>query len=114
MNSSLSLSLSLSRTIRLNSQNPYNGQAVFTYEWDLASLAYSQETEGPYHTDLPTPDDIRRFLQLDRVELNRTIKSQNDTLTPNQRGCTRGIVYSEMALIPIGDRINDNSININL
>ncbi|GKA32027.1 hypothetical protein Tco_0718394, partial [Tanacetum coccineum] len=41
-------------------------------------------TEGPYHTDLPTPEDIRRFLQLDRVELNRTIKSQNVTLTPNQ------------------------------
>ncbi|GKB29089.1 hypothetical protein Tco_0868490 [Tanacetum coccineum] len=33
----------------------FNGQAVFTSEWDLASLAYSQETEGPYHTDLPTP-----------------------------------------------------------
>ncbi|GJX75704.1 hypothetical protein Tco_0322515, partial [Tanacetum coccineum] len=36
--------------------------------------SYSQETGGPYHTDLPTPDDIRRFLQLDRVELNRTMK----------------------------------------
>ncbi|GJR21882.1 hypothetical protein Tco_0970409 [Tanacetum coccineum] len=47
---------------------PYNGQAFFTNEWDLASLAYSQETKGPYHTDLPTPDDIRQFLQLDRVE----------------------------------------------
>ncbi|GJQ90161.1 zf-CCHC domain-containing protein [Tanacetum coccineum] len=43
------------------------GQAVFMNEWNLASLAYSQETEGPYHTDLPTPNDIRRFLQLDRV-----------------------------------------------
>ncbi|GJU75582.1 hypothetical protein Tco_1272652 [Tanacetum coccineum] len=63
---------------------PYNGQAVFTNEWDLTSLAYSQETEGPYHTDLPTPDDIRRFLQLNRVELNRTMKSQNVVLTPNQ------------------------------
>ncbi|GJW77133.1 hypothetical protein Tco_0138815 [Tanacetum coccineum] len=62
---------------------PYNGQAVFMNEWDLASLAYSQETEGPYHSDLPTPDDICRFLQLDR-ELNRTIKSQNVSLTPNQ------------------------------
>ncbi|GKD05494.1 hypothetical protein Tco_1180468, partial [Tanacetum coccineum] len=41
---------------------------------DLASLAFFQETEGPYHTDLPTPDDIRRFLQLERVESNRTIK----------------------------------------
>ncbi|GKC07024.1 ribosomal protein L7Ae/L30e/S12e/Gadd45, partial [Tanacetum coccineum] len=63
---------------------PYNGQAVFMNEWDLASLAYSQETEGPYHTDLSTLDDIRRFLQLNRVELNRTIKSQNVTLNPNQ------------------------------
>ncbi|GJZ28645.1 hypothetical protein Tco_0573292, partial [Tanacetum coccineum] len=63
---------------------PYNGQAVFTNEWDLASLAYSQETEEPYHTDLPTPDDIRRVLQLDRVELNHTIKCINVTLTPNQ------------------------------
>ncbi|GKE20259.1 hypothetical protein Tco_1431771, partial [Tanacetum coccineum] len=62
---------------------PYNGKAVFTNEWDLASLTYSQETEGPYHTDLPTPDDIRRFLQLNRVELNRTMKSQNVVLTPN-------------------------------
>ncbi|GKD62410.1 hypothetical protein Tco_1299919, partial [Tanacetum coccineum] len=46
---------------------PYNGQAVFTNEWDLASLEYSQETEGPYCTDLPTPDDIRRLLKLERV-----------------------------------------------
>ncbi|GJV60629.1 hypothetical protein Tco_1466729 [Tanacetum coccineum] len=58
--------------------------AVFTNEWDLASLAYSQETEGPYHTYLPTPDDIRRFLQIERVDLNRTIKSQSVVLTPNQ------------------------------
>ncbi|GKA16912.1 hypothetical protein Tco_0696749 [Tanacetum coccineum] len=60
---------------------PYNGQAVFTNEWDLA---YSQETKGPYHTYLPIPDDIHRFLQLERVELNRVIKSQNVVLTPNQ------------------------------
>ncbi|GJR32924.1 hypothetical protein Tco_1109156 [Tanacetum coccineum] len=37
----------------------YNGQAVFTNEWDLAYLEYSRETEGPYCTDLSTPDDIR-------------------------------------------------------
>ncbi|GJU26956.1 hypothetical protein Tco_1165577 [Tanacetum coccineum] len=41
-------------------------------------------TEGPYHTDLPTPDNIHRFLQLNCVELNRTMKSQNVVLTPNQ------------------------------
>ncbi|GJV53829.1 hypothetical protein Tco_1449570, partial [Tanacetum coccineum] len=42
---------------------PFDGQAVFTNEWDLGSLAYSQETEGPYHTDLPTPEEIHQFLQ---------------------------------------------------
>ncbi|GJX90490.1 hypothetical protein Tco_0343816 [Tanacetum coccineum] len=46
---------------------PYNGQAVFTNEWDLASLEYSQETEGPYCTELPTPDDIRRLLELEHI-----------------------------------------------
>ncbi|GJT02151.1 hypothetical protein Tco_0823320 [Tanacetum coccineum] len=47
---------------------PYNGQAVFTNEWDLASLAYSQETEGPYHTDLPTPDEIQLRQDMKRWE----------------------------------------------
>nr|GEU37299.1 pentatricopeptide repeat-containing protein [Tanacetum cinerariifolium] len=63
---------------------PYNGQAVFSNEWDLASFAYSQEFEGPYHTYLPTPNDIRRFLKIERVDLNRTIKSQSVVLTSNQ------------------------------
>ncbi|GKA52784.1 hypothetical protein Tco_0746099 [Tanacetum coccineum] len=63
---------------------PYNDQAVFTNEWDLASLEYSQETEGPYCTYLPTPDDIRRLLELERVVVDRTIKSQTVTLNPNQ------------------------------
>ncbi|GJV18670.1 hypothetical protein Tco_1367690 [Tanacetum coccineum] len=39
----------------------------FTNEWDLASLEYSQETEGPYCTELPTPDDTHRLLELERV-----------------------------------------------
>ncbi|GKD26766.1 ribosomal protein L7Ae/L30e/S12e/Gadd45 [Tanacetum coccineum] len=59
-------------------------EAVFTNEWDLASLEYSQETEGPYCTDLPTPDDIRQLLELERVVVDRTIKSQTVALNPNQ------------------------------
>ncbi|GKE47482.1 hypothetical protein Tco_1478740, partial [Tanacetum coccineum] len=47
-------------------------------------LAFFQETKGPYHTNLPTPDDIHQFLQLERVESNRTIKNKNVILTPNQ------------------------------
>ncbi|GJZ12362.1 zf-CCHC domain-containing protein [Tanacetum coccineum] len=63
---------------------PFNGQAVFTNEWDLGSLAYSQETEGPYHTDLPTPEEIHQFLQFQRVDPNRKIKHKNVILSPNQ------------------------------
>ncbi|GJT05283.1 hypothetical protein Tco_0839745 [Tanacetum coccineum] len=51
---------------------------------DLASLEYSQETEGPYSADLPTSDDIRRLLELEHVMVDRTIKSQTVTLNPNQ------------------------------
>ncbi|GJR54239.1 hypothetical protein Tco_1404760 [Tanacetum coccineum] len=49
-----------------------------------ASLEYSQETEGPYCTELPTPDDIRRLLELERVVVDCTIKSQTVSLNPNQ------------------------------
>ncbi|GJY93749.1 hypothetical protein Tco_0509531 [Tanacetum coccineum] len=79
MNSSLSLSLAQFGQILII---PCNGQAVFTNEWDLASLTYSQETEGPYHANLPTPNDIRRFLQLNHVELNRTMKRGNQDHLP--------------------------------
>ncbi|GKE30791.1 hypothetical protein Tco_1446175 [Tanacetum coccineum] len=72
---------------------PYNGQAVFTNEWDLASLKYSRETEGPYCTDLPTPDDIRRLLELERVMVDRTIKSQTVSLNPNQILTIRRLQY---------------------
>ncbi|GKC10690.1 hypothetical protein Tco_1007472 [Tanacetum coccineum] len=56
----------------------------FTKRVTIASLEYSQETEGPYCTDLPTPDDIRRLLELKCVVVDCTIKSQTVTLNPNQ------------------------------
>nr|GEW82100.1 DNA helicase Pif1-like protein [Tanacetum cinerariifolium] len=63
---------------------PYNDQVIFTNEWDLASLEYSRETEGPYCTDLPTPDDIYRLLELERVVVDHTIKSKTISLNLNQ------------------------------
>ncbi|GKE41515.1 ribosomal protein L7Ae/L30e/S12e/Gadd45, partial [Tanacetum coccineum] len=57
---------------------------VFTNEWDLGSLAYSHETEGPYDTDVPTPEEIHQFLQFQRVDTNRKIKHKNVILSPNQ------------------------------
>ncbi|GJV71909.1 hypothetical protein Tco_1491904, partial [Tanacetum coccineum] len=61
-----------------------DGDTVFQQNQDLASLEYSQETEGPYCTALPTPDDICRLLKLERVVVDSTIKSQTVSLNPNQ------------------------------
>ncbi|GJV57245.1 hypothetical protein Tco_1458250 [Tanacetum coccineum] len=47
--------------------NDENCLMAKAFNEDLASLEYSQETEGPYCTDLPTPDDIHRLLELERV-----------------------------------------------
>ncbi|GJW11010.1 hypothetical protein Tco_1576837 [Tanacetum coccineum] len=51
---------------------------------DEKCLMAKDSNEGPYSTDLLTPDDIRRLLELERVMIDRTIKSQTVTLTPNQ------------------------------
>ncbi|GKB55969.1 hypothetical protein Tco_0912155 [Tanacetum coccineum] len=51
---------------------------------DEKCLMAKDSNEGPYFTDLPTLDDIRRLLELERVMVDRTIKSQTVTLTPNQ------------------------------
>ncbi|GJW49424.1 zf-CCHC domain-containing protein [Tanacetum coccineum] len=51
---------------------------------DLGALAYCQDTEGPYHTDLPTSKEIHQFLQFQRVDSNRKIKNKNVILSPNQ------------------------------
>ncbi|GKC79737.1 hypothetical protein Tco_1130511 [Tanacetum coccineum] len=48
---------------------------------DLGALAYSQDTEGPYHTDLPTLEEIHQF---QRIDSNRKIKHKNIILSPNQ------------------------------
>ncbi|GJW73301.1 hypothetical protein Tco_0132671 [Tanacetum coccineum] len=64
--------------------NSTNLLKITTFMKDLASLEYSQETEGPYSTNLPSPDDIRRLLELEHVMVDCTIKSQTVTLTPNQ------------------------------
>ncbi|GKB91712.1 hypothetical protein Tco_0963984 [Tanacetum coccineum] len=62
----------------------YNGIEQMFTNVRFNCLFEINESIGPYHTYLPTPDDIRRFLQIERVDLNHTIKSQSVVLTPNQ------------------------------
>ncbi|GJZ14412.1 hypothetical protein Tco_0549642 [Tanacetum coccineum] len=71
--------------IRFNCLFQINESIVPRFILDFYSqVTYSQETEGPYCTDLPTPDDIRRLLDLERVVVDHTIKSQTVSLNPNQ------------------------------
>ncbi|GJU88608.1 hypothetical protein Tco_1301031 [Tanacetum coccineum] len=59
-------------------------QCAFTNGWDLSSLSIFQDPERPYHTELPTPEEIHRFLRFERRDPNHTIKSKNVVLSPNQ------------------------------
>ncbi|GKE94692.1 hypothetical protein Tco_1579547 [Tanacetum coccineum] len=71
--------------IRFNCLFQINELIVLRFILDFYSqVKYSQETEGPYCTELPTPDDIRRLFELERVMVDRTIKSQIVSLNPNQ------------------------------
>ncbi|GJX28088.1 hypothetical protein Tco_0236167 [Tanacetum coccineum] len=51
---------------------------------DEKCLMAKASNEGPYCTDFLTSDDIRRLLELERVMVDRTIKSQTASLNPNQ------------------------------
>ncbi|GJU97817.1 putative reverse transcriptase domain-containing protein [Tanacetum coccineum] len=82
---------------------PYNGQSVFTNEWDLASLEYSQETKGPYCTDLLTPDDIRRLLELERV----VDETSFERMYRDSEG-TSGL--SPACLLTVGNIVDDDSL----
>ncbi|GJV79242.1 hypothetical protein Tco_1515112 [Tanacetum coccineum] len=37
---------------------PFEGACVFSDRWSLDELVYSAPSEGPYQTNLPSPDDI--------------------------------------------------------
>ncbi|GJX73884.1 hypothetical protein Tco_0312479 [Tanacetum coccineum] len=76
----------------------YNGQAVFTNEWDLASLEYFEEIEGPYCTDLPTPDNIRQLLELERVMFQ--VSSPSAPNAPSKTPSTKDTSSSSIDYTP--------------
>ncbi|GJX64359.1 hypothetical protein Tco_0298702 [Tanacetum coccineum] len=68
--------------VRFNCLFEINEPIVPRFILDFYSQVKVQTDEHGYL--LLTPDDIRRFLQIERVDLNRTSKSQSVVLTPNQ------------------------------
>ncbi|GKE03323.1 hypothetical protein Tco_1395341 [Tanacetum coccineum] len=45
---------------------PMKGACVFIDRWSLDELAYGVLSEGPYQTNLPSPDDIISYIREDR------------------------------------------------
>ncbi|GJX18785.1 hypothetical protein Tco_0221462 [Tanacetum coccineum] len=45
---------------------PYEGACIFTDRWSLDELAYGVLFEGPYQTNLPSPNDIISYIREDR------------------------------------------------
>ncbi|GKB76030.1 zf-CCHC domain-containing protein [Tanacetum coccineum] len=65
--------------IRFNCLFQINEQIVLRFILDF----YSQ-VKGPYCTDLPTPDDIRRLLEFERVVVDRAVGSRNHFTSYNE------------------------------
>ncbi|GKA89560.1 hypothetical protein Tco_0811372 [Tanacetum coccineum] len=45
---------------------PCEGACVFSDRWSLDELVYGAPSEGPYQTNLPSPDDIISYVREDR------------------------------------------------
>lgn len=63
---------------------PYKVQAVYSNEWDLSSLERNRPSDGPYYSEIPSPKDIRRLLELERGTTSHKIKSRNVNIHENQ------------------------------
>nr|GEX28528.1 copia protein [Tanacetum cinerariifolium] len=50
---------------------PYEGACVFIDKWSLDELAYGVPTDGPYQTNLSSPDDIISYIRIDQKGGNR-------------------------------------------
>ncbi|GJR79108.1 hypothetical protein Tco_0149893, partial [Tanacetum coccineum] len=59
------------------------GDTLLTKSY-IPKVSETPEPEGPYHTELPTPKEIHRFLQFERIESDRIIKSKLVILSLNQ------------------------------
>ncbi|GJT43476.1 hypothetical protein Tco_0952191 [Tanacetum coccineum] len=57
---------------------PCEGACVFSDRWSLNELVYGAPTEGPYQTNLPSPDDIISYVREDREGLVTRVRHQEE------------------------------------
>nr|GEW65276.1 hypothetical protein [Tanacetum cinerariifolium] len=84
---------------------PLQGQSVFMIEWALDSLSAYQESFGPYHTKLLTPDEIHQYLQFERYESSQVIKGHRVELTSNH-------VLTKEYKVNVAEEVNTAGENI--
>nr|GEX91781.1 cytochrome P450 [Tanacetum cinerariifolium] len=84
---------------------PYEGACVFSDNWSLDELVYGVLSEGPYQTNLPSPDDIISFIQEDREGPVTRIRHQEEVEVQDYQILTREIVST---LKPLEEIIQKN------
>ncbi|GJR50907.1 hypothetical protein Tco_1401428 [Tanacetum coccineum] len=81
------------------------GACVVSDRWSLDELVYGAPSEGPYQTNLPSPDDIISYVREDREGQVTRIRHQEEIEVQNYQTLTREIVST---LKPLEEIIREN------
>ncbi|GJR05084.1 hypothetical protein Tco_0528068 [Tanacetum coccineum] len=81
------------------------GAYVFSDRWSLDELVYGAPLEGPYQTNLPSPDDIISYVREDREGQVTCIHHQEEIEVQNYQILTSEIVST---LKPLEEIIREN------
>ncbi|GJX19087.1 hypothetical protein Tco_0221764 [Tanacetum coccineum] len=71
---------------------PCEGACVFSDKWSLDELVYGAPSEGPYQTNLPSPDDIISYIREDREGQVTLIHHQEEVEVQDYQILTREII----------------------
>nr|GEV67998.1 retrovirus-related Pol polyprotein from transposon TNT 1-94 [Tanacetum cinerariifolium] len=71
---------------------PYEGACVFSDRWSLDELVYGAPLEGPYQSNIPSPDDIISYIREDREGQVTHIRHQEEVEVQDYQILTREIV----------------------
>ncbi|GJU18664.1 hypothetical protein Tco_1146630 [Tanacetum coccineum] len=84
---------------------PYTGACVFTNRWSLDELVYGAPLEGPYKTNLLSPDDIILYIREDREGQVTRIRHKEEIEVQDYQILTRKVVST---LKPLEEIIREN------
>ncbi|GJS78419.1 hypothetical protein Tco_0728300 [Tanacetum coccineum] len=73
---------------------PCEGASVFSDRWSLDELVYGAPSEGPYQTNLPSPDDIISYVREDREGQVTRIRHQEEIEVQDYQILTRKILLT--------------------